>query len=269
MFLRIVSVMAVPLAQQVRDLRKEFDSIKAEALRLQEELKKAKPTAKPAPTTSAPKPTPAPTSTPAAKPAPTSAPTTKPAPTTSAPKPTPTPTSTPAAKPAPTPASKPSPVKPAASAPKPSPSAGGEKPSVIQVSNPDGVHSLVEQVKKGVIDWLVIGYEDNNNRVGVKISGSGGINELKKNLPADQPVYALLRVAAPGTTSVKFVFITWIGPKVGALKKARVSTHSVAVGDLFGAIHVRMMTDSQDELNSQSIDAKIRHAAGTDYDRGY
>jgi len=116
---------------------------------------------------------------------------------------------------------------------------------------------------------VVLGYEDNNNKIGLKASGSGGIAQLKQKLAEDQPLYAILRVATAGTTAVKFVFITWIGPRVPALKKARVSTHRDSVGELFGSCHIRMQTDQLDELSPQSIDAKIRHAAGTDYDRGY
>ena len=71
---------------------------------------------------------------------------------------------------------------------------------------------------------VVFGYEG-NSKIVVKGSGSGGLDELKGSLEDDQVNYGYLRVTSGDSESKrsKFVFISWVGEKVGPLKRAKVS----------------------------------------------
>ncbi len=77
---------------------------------------------------------------------------------------------------------------------------------------------------------VVYGYEG-NNKIVVQGSGSGGLEELKGILQDDQVHYGYLRVVSGDSESkrAKFVFISWVGEKVGALKRAKVSVHKASV----------------------------------------
>ena len=77
---------------------------------------------------------------------------------------------------------------------------------------------------------VVFGYEG-NSKIVVKGSGSGGLDELKGSLEDDQVNYGYLRVTSGDSESKrsKFVFISWVGEKVGPLKRAKVSVHKAGV----------------------------------------
>jgi Cofilin/tropomyosin-type actin-binding protein len=65
----------------------------------------------------------------------------------------------------------------------------------------------------------------------VKAQGNGGLDELKEQLEDDQVHYGYLRVTSGDSESkrAKFVFISWVGERVGPLKRAKVSVHKASV----------------------------------------
>jgi hypothetical protein len=71
-------------------------------------------------------------------------------------------------------------------------------------------------------------------------TGSGGLYELKNLLEDDKVQFAYLRVTSGDAESkrAKFVFISWCGEKVGALKRAKVS---VQKADVKKVLKVRSM----------------------------
>lgn len=76
---------------------------------------------------------------------------------------------------------------------------------------------------------VLYGYEGNKI---VKVgSGAGGLDELKALLQDDQVQYGYLRVTSGDSESkrAKFVFISWVGEKVGPLKRAKVSVHKANI----------------------------------------
>ena len=66
--------------------------------------------------------------------------------------------------------------------------------------------------------------------------GGPGIDEWHSHLSDDEVQFALLKFIMGDRESKrpKFVFISWIGPNVGVMKKAKVSIHKASVKEFIG-----------------------------------
>lgn len=94
-----------------------------------------------------------------------------------------------------------------------------------------------------------------------------GLDELKSNLEDDQVQYGYLRVTSGDSESkrAKFVFISWVGERVGPLKRAKVSVHKASVKQIIQAYAIEVHAEKQDELEESEILSKVRKAGGADY----
>lgn len=74
-------------------------------------------------------------------------------------------------------------------------------------------------------DWVTITFAPNGKDLKLGASGTGGIEALKQQFKDDQIHFALLRVKDKIDESVttKFVWINWLGEKVGRMQKAKLS----------------------------------------------
>jgi len=115
-------------------------------------------------------------------------------------------------------------------------------------------------------NWVVFGYEGNTKIVKVG-SGSGGLEELKAVLADDQVQYGYLRVVSGDSESkrAKFVFISWVGEKVGPLKRAKVSVHKANVKSIIQSFGVEIHAEKQEELDAEEIMNRVKKAGGADY----
>lgn len=90
-------------------------------------------------------------------------------------------------------------------------------------------------------NWTLLGYNDAKAIV-LEGKGTGGHAELVARLQPEKVQYALLRVSdvIDGHTTVKFVFIQWVGEKVKATFRALTATHKGEITELVGAHHVSL-----------------------------
>jgi len=111
----------------------------------------------------------------------------------------------------------------------------------------------------------LIGYE--GNKLVLQADGTDGLDGLVKNLAEDQVQYAYLRVVAGDNESKrsKFVFISWVGEKVTALKRAKVSVHKADVKKTLRDFAVEIHGEHHSELTEDIIMTKVRKAGGADY----
>lgn len=102
------------------------------------------------------------------------------------------------------------------------------------------------------------------NSVGLTASGTGGLSELVSNLREDACQYGYLRVISGDTESrrAKFVFISWVGDKVGALKRAKTSVQKAEVKKTLRDFTVEVHGETLDELEESAIMTKVRKAGG-------
>jgi hypothetical protein len=66
-------------------------------------------------------------------------------------------------------------------------------------------------------------------KLNVMASGVGGLEECSANFKADNIIYAVLSAITDGRPSA--IFITWIGPKIGGMQRAKVAFHESKILD--------------------------------------
>ncbi|CAG5119640.1 unnamed protein product [Candidula unifasciata] len=114
--------------------------------------------------------------------------------------------------------------------------------------------------------WMVAGYMDANPDGPIQCidCGEGGLDDLTGCLEDLTPMYGLFRVThtdSDDITTIKFVYIVWIGTDVKPLTKAKVSTHKGMAEALFGPVHVRVYASEISDINENNIMDKIRQQA--------
>ena len=104
--------------------------------------------------------------------------------------------------------------------------AAADSKKQLQIS--DGVEAALKEVRNdgSSTNWALLGYNDAKSIV-LDGKGTGGHAEIVSRLQADKVQYGLLRVndTVDGHTTVKFVFIQWVGEKVKATFRALTATH--------------------------------------------
>merc|ERR1711974_378649 len=105
-------------------------------------------------------------------------------------------------------------------------------------------------------DFVVLNYTDKSS-LGVQSSGTTGIEGLLECLSEDQAQYAYLRVTTGDEESrrTKFVLISWCGPGVKALARAKMS-----VKKIFRDYSVEMHATEKSELAEKTILDRVKKA---------
>ena len=107
-------------------------------------------------------------------------------------------------------------------------------------------------------------------RIVLSGKGPGGLKEFNEALKEDQIQFGGFRVTGVdrkgACTSVrsKFVFVTWVGPKVSVVRRAGVPSLSVAIGKYFEGRHLDLKAMGDlDDLNAATIEKQLRAVGGS------
>jgi len=114
-------------------------------------------------------------------------------------------------------------------------------------------------------NWLLIAID--GTTANLKGSGTGGLEELKSSLSEDQVLFGYLRVTSGDAESkrAKFVFISWCGDKVGALKRAKTSVQKADIKKVIKDFTIEFHAETMDEVDETEIMNRVRKAGGADY----
>lgn len=116
-------------------------------------------------------------------------------------------------------------------------------------------------------NYLVLNFADKKT-LKISSSGTGGIEELRSKFDPDEVMFAILKVDAldvkKNVTSrrTKFIFLTWIGPNVSVLKKARVSIQSSDVKDAFPGLALQIDIYEQEDLDAIQVVKNLLKVGG-------
>jgi len=140
-----------------------------------------------------------------------------------------------------------------------------EPPAAVQFMDKDALVAAVKSVRQddNPTTWAVAAFDvDGKSAVlALKGSGAGGIAEFREALCRDKTTtaYGLLRVTQTIDKSVttKFVFVTYQGPDLVPLAKAKISTLRGGVLQVFHPFHVEMFVDAVDEVSEEALSAKL------------
>jgi len=144
-----------------------------------------------------------------------------------------------------------------------------ETKTAASISASSEVTSAITDVRndKSETNWIVSAYEDNDTKKPLKLvaSGSGGVDDLVNHLSSDLIAYIFIRVIdiIEGIKTVKFGFITFIGPDVSIMKKAKVATNKGGVTALFTPAHVTLEIASSHEISDEILLNTIQDASGS------
>ncbi|KAF6024622.1 COTL1 [Bugula neritina] len=86
-------------------------------------------------------------------------------------------------------------------------------------------------------------------------------------LTDDAVVYGYVGVPT-GSTVTHFAFITWIGPAVSPLKKAKVSTDKAFVKQLMPSFAKEILADNKADLDYDKVMQMLAAASGAAYSTG-
>lgn len=117
-------------------------------------------------------------------------------------------------------------------------------------------------------NWMVLSYtKENQNKLEVHGSGSGGYKEMAQNF-IEEPMFAYLRYTYGDTNRAKFIFIAYVPDNLNGLKKARINGHRPAVEAFLKYFHISIAALSKDDYSERNITAKLSTAGGAQYGVG-
>ncbi|GAA5962026.1 hypothetical protein JCM8115_002886 [Rhodotorula mucilaginosa] len=140
------------------------------------------------------------------------------------------------------------------------------------VSSPD-IKDAYEKVRNDKDDttWLLLDFEgDKSDKLALTETGTGGLDELKTKFQDQRASFAYIRVKYSNdaeSVREKFALITWIGPEVKVMRKAKLSVQSADVKKVLAAYSIDVAASSQDDLAEEPIVKRLRQAGGASYDR--
>jgi len=65
----------------------------------------------------------------------------------------------------------------------------------------------------------------------------------------------------------KFVMVTWVGPNVSVMKKAKMSTDKALMKDIIQNLSVEMQCENANEISMDRFKTEVDKAGGAKYDQ--
>lgn len=144
-----------------------------------------------------------------------------------------------------------------------------QTPDAVVVNIDVAVTNAIVEVRSDdtQTDWCIGSYGEKNPKRPIMLIGKGtnGLSGISSLLEDDIVAYALLRVQdkVDGITTIKFVFITWVGEHVKPMTRAKISTHKSTIEKTFYPAHVQIYATTSGELSEDVIMSKVQNASGS------
>jgi hypothetical protein len=65
---------------------------------------------------------------------------------------------------------------------------------------------------------------------------------------------------------VKFILVSWCGPSVGILRKAKLWVHLMSIKEVVRSYHIEIPASHVEDLEESTVVLKLKQAAGANYD---
>ena len=119
------------------------------------------------------------------------------------------------------------------------------------------------------LSWLVLSYPEDTKSAVLYLagSGSGGIEEARSYLKDDGLHYVYFRETVGDNESkrAKFVFLSWAGEQVSAIKRAKMSVHKADVKKVISSFAIEMHCSQQSEISQGEIKTTLNKVGGANY----
>ncbi|KAH1014436.1 hypothetical protein HUJ05_012299 [Dendroctonus ponderosae] len=95
-------------------------------------------------------------------------------------------------------------------------------------------------------------------------------NQFKKQFGDDERAFGYIRVQTGDEMSrrAKFLLVTWVGPSVSVLKRAKMSTDKALIKDVVSNFAVELQTENIGDIELRNFETELDKAAGAHYGTG-
>ncbi|XP_059484923.1 coactosin-like protein [Neocloeon triangulifer] len=146
---------------------------------------------------------------------------------------------------------------------------GPKKVSMATVIDRSEIKEAYEDVRSDAspTDWVVYKFEDSS----IVCSARGeGFEDFRAQFHDDERAFGYLRLQMGDEMSKrkKFLFITWIGPAVGVMKRAKMSTDKAKMKEILANFAVELQLESSAEFEVDFFMDQLVKAGGANYGTG-
>ncbi|XP_019773632.1 uncharacterized protein LOC109546902 [Dendroctonus ponderosae] len=115
--------------------------------------------------------------------------------------------------------------------------------------------------------WAVFKFE--GPRIVTSAKGED-FNQFKKQFGDDERAFGYIRVQTGDEMSrrAKFLLVTWVGPSVSVLKRAKMSTDKALIKDVVSNFAVELQTENIGDIELRNFETELDKAAGAHYGTG-
>ncbi|EFX86412.1 coactosin-like protein isoform X1 [Daphnia pulex] len=116
-------------------------------------------------------------------------------------------------------------------------------------------------------NWAVFQFE--GNQICSKAVGSD-FADFRTQFVDDERAFGFVRIQSGDEMSkrTKFLFVTWLGPNVSTMKRARLSSDKALVKEIIMNFAVELQIETPDELNYEFFREAVCKAGGANYGTG-
>merc|ERR1739844_868853 len=157
-----------------------------------------------------------------------------------------------------------------AKTPEPAEKPSPRKHNMSTAVDKDAIRRAYDDVRSDTSDteWAVFKF-DERNHLGVKATGSE-FADFKSNFGNDERGFGYIRIKTGDEMSklAKFVLVTWVGPNVSVMKKAKMSTDKALMKDVIQNMSVEVQLENHGEFSHDFFKMQVDKASGARYGTG-
>ncbi|XP_026275913.1 uncharacterized protein LOC113204810 [Frankliniella occidentalis] len=117
-------------------------------------------------------------------------------------------------------------------------------------------------------DWAVFKFEA--QKIVCAATGEG-FESFRGHFADDERAFGFIRIQMGDEMSKrqKFVFLTWVGPQVSVIRRAKMTIDKGLVKDIIKNFAVELQVETQSEINVEYIREQLARAGGANYGTGF
>lgn len=144
-----------------------------------------------------------------------------------------------------------------------------KKLPMATVLDKDTIREAYEDVRSDLTDteWAVFKFDGPQ----IVCAAKGQcFEEFKGHFTDNERAFGYIRIQMGDEMSKrkKFLFLTWIGPEVGVLQRAKMSTDKAIIKDVLNNFAVELQAGSETELDIELFRDVLNRAGGANYGTG-
>eukprot|EP00732_Lithocolla_globosa_P004008 Lithocolla_globosa_v1_NODE_3467_length_1661_cov_163.313200.p1 type:complete len:340 gc:universal NODE_3467_length_1661_cov_163.313200:582-1601(+) len=117
------------------------------------------------------------------------------------------------------------------------------------------------------LKWCLASWDKNDPKLELQLNGTGedSVSEMWEKTTEDKVYYGFVRVVdyIDENPTVKFAFVYYIGPKVNAVKRGKLTPAKGAVNAVFAPFQVDFDTDTPSQITDEVIHDKVAATSGS------